>query len=99
MNLTYKRGNGVKSAYEKAMERLNAESPSRELSDAEKTEISDIETQATARIAEIRLNFDAKIATANPVEAVELQQEMASEIVRIEEKREASKDEIWNRGA
>lgn len=87
----------MKSAYERAMERLNAESPSRELSDGEKTEIAGIETQAMAKIAEVRLNFDPKIAEANPMEVSALQQEMASDITRIEEKRDAEKDEIWNR--
>jgi hypothetical protein len=43
----------MKSAYEKAMERLNAASPPRQLSDEEKAEISDIETHAAARIAEL----------------------------------------------
>jgi hypothetical protein len=87
----------LKSAYEKAMERLSAESPSRDLSDAEKAEIADIDTQATARIAEVRLNFDPKIATANPMEIPALQQEMAADIARIEDKRDAAMDEIWNR--
>ncbi|MFP6617338.1 MAG: hypothetical protein VCB26_13115 [Candidatus Hydrogenedentota bacterium] len=89
----------MKSAYEKAMERLNAASPPRQLSDEEKAEISDIETHAAARIAELRLGFDTKIAVANPIESAELQQEMAAELVRIEEKRDAAKDEIWNRDA
>lgn len=89
----------MKSAYERAMERLNAVSAPRELSEEEKAEISDIETQAAARIAELRLSFDGKIAAANPVESTEMQQEMAADIARIEEKRDAAKDEIWNREA
>jgi hypothetical protein len=87
----------MKSAYERAMERLNAALPSRKLSEAEKAEIADIETQATARIAEVRLSFDAKAVTSNPIEETESRREMAVDIARIEEKRDAAKDEVWNR--
>ena len=87
----------MKSAYEKAMERLNKEAPRRSLTDAEKAEIAEIDNQAEARLAETRLAFDAKLAGANPMEAYELQQELQHELARIEEKRESDKDAIWNR--
>lgn len=90
----------MKSAYERAMEKLNAESPTRQLSDEEKAEISDIETKAAAQIAEARLTFDGKLATAtSQAEAQELQVQVQADVGRIEEKRDAAKDEIWNRGA
>jgi hypothetical protein len=87
----------MKSAYERAMERLNQESPSRELSDEEKARIAEIENHAEARIAETKLAYDGKLATANPMEAEVLRQELVTEIARIEEKRDADKDAIWNR--
>lgn len=87
----------MKSAYEKAMERLNKEAPRRSLSDVEKAEIAEIDNQAEARLAETRLAFDAKLAGANPMEAHELQQELQQELARIEDKRESDKDAIWNR--
>ena len=87
----------MKSAYELAMERLNKEAPRRTLSDADKAEMAEIDSQADARAAEARLAYDAKMAGANPMEAHELQQELQSEIARIEEKRESDKDAIWKR--
>jgi hypothetical protein len=89
----------MKSAYERAMEKLNAESPTRQLSDEEKAEISDIETKAAAQIAEARLNFDGKLASAtSQAEAQELKEQMLADVARIEERRDSAKDEIWNRG-
>lgn len=87
----------MKSAYERAMERLAEDSPSRQLSDEEKTEIAGIDNRAEARLAEIRITYGDKMAVVNPMDAQELQQEMASEIARAEEQRDAAKDEIWNR--
>lgn len=86
----------MKSAYERAMERLNKESPTKELSDEEKARIAEIENQAQARIAETQLAYDTKIAEANPMEAETLRQELVTEITRIEEKQNADKDAIWN---
>ncbi|MFP6584073.1 MAG: hypothetical protein VCD00_16155 [Candidatus Hydrogenedentota bacterium] len=87
----------MKSAYEKAMERLAKESPSRTLSDEEKTEIAELDKKMDAQVAEAKLSFDAKMAVANPVEAEVMHQELVAEVARIEEKREADKDAIWKR--
>lgn len=87
----------MKSAYEKAMERLAKESPTRTLSDGEKTEIAELDKKMDARVAETKLSFDAKLAAANPMEAEALHQDLVAEVARIEEKREAEKDAIWKR--
>ena len=42
----------MKSAYELAMERLEKQSPSHQLTDRQKSEISEIESVAKAKIAE-----------------------------------------------
>lgn len=87
----------MKSAYEKAMERLNKESPRRSLSDEDRAEMAEIDTKADARIAETRLAYDAKMAGANPMEAGAMGQELQQEIARIEEQRETDKDAVWKR--
>lgn len=90
----------MKSAYEIAMERLQAESgPTRELSDEEKTRIAEIDNQYDAKIAEINVTYTSKIATANPVDAEALNTEMNAEVARAEEKRLSEKDKIWEQGS
>jgi len=85
----------MKSAYELAMERMEKESgPTRQLSDEEKTKTAEIDKVYDAKIAELNLMFDGKIA-ANPVEAESLRNELVHETARLEEKREADKDQIW----
>jgi hypothetical protein len=88
----------MKSAYELAMERLEKKKPARQLNDYQKAQMAELDNQAEARIAGVNLNFDAKIATANPMEAEELGIEKHHEIARIEEKRDADKDALWNQG-
>ncbi len=87
----------MKSAYELAMERLNQESPSRTLSDAEKVELADIDKKYDAKIAEVNLAHDSKVATLNPMELMAAQQEMNAEVANLNEKRESEKDALWNR--
>lgn len=86
----------MKSAYELAMERLNKESPSRQLSDDEKAEMAEIDKKYDAKAAELNLAHDAKVA-ANPMEAMELKQLLAADIASLEEKRAAEKDAVWDR--
>ena len=89
----------MKSAYELAMERLNQESPSRQLSDAEKAELAEIEKKYAAKIAELKLAHDAKMSGVNPMEAMELQQELSMEVARLEGNRDAEKDALWDRAS
>ncbi len=90
----------MKSAYEIAMERLRAESgPDKKLSDAQRAEIASIENKYKARIAEANLNFDQRIAAAPHADRAKVQQERVDEIARLESKREAEKESVWNEAA
>lgn len=87
----------MKSAYEIAMARLEAESgPSKKLTDGQKARIADIDSKYDAMIAEAKLGHDAKLVTADPAEREAFQAELSSAIVSLEEKRERDKQEIWN---
>ena len=87
----------MKSAYERAMERLEKESgPGRKLSDDERQRIADIDQKYDARAAETKLSYEQKIVTAAPPEVMGLKDEMNRELARIEDQRNASKDEVWN---
>lgn len=88
----------MKSAYEIAMERLNAESGTgKSLTDEQRARIADIEKRYDAKIAEARLSFEGKISTAENYEALTaLRAEMAQALQDIEEKRDREKDAVWN---
>lgn len=87
----------MKSAYEIAMEKLNATSgPVKSLSDKQKERVAEIDKSYDAKIAEAKLAYDEKLVAATLAEQPEIQQELASEIVRFEEKREKEKEEVWN---
>ena len=87
----------MKSAYEIAMEKLNAASgPVRTLSDEQKERVAELDKNYDAKVAETKLSFDEKLATAPPAEQPEIQQQLASEIMRLEEKREKGKEDVWS---
>ncbi len=90
----------MKSAYELAMERLEKQSPTVVLTDAQKAEIAEIESKARAQIAEREVTLGEKIAKAkaagNYAEAAALEQELAAEIRRINEETEAKKEKVRN---
>ena len=87
----------MKSAYEKALERMQAESgPQKVLTDAEKARIAEIDKQYEAKIAETKLKYQAKIVSASPPERAAVQAELAEEIKRLEGRRDEEKDSIWN---
>lgn len=87
----------MKSAYEKALERLQAESgQQKKLSDDEKARIAEIDKQYEARIAETKMTFQARIASAAPPEKPAIQAELSEEIQRLERRRDEEKDSIWN---
>ncbi|MCH8203513.1 MAG: hypothetical protein IID09_00025 [Candidatus Hydrogenedentes bacterium] len=87
----------MKSAYEIAMEKLDAASgPVKTLSDEQKEQVAEIDKSCDAKIAETKLTFDEKLAAAPPEKVEELQQELASELARLEEKRETEKESFWN---
>ena len=88
----------MKSAYELAMERLEKQSPTRQLTEAQKTAIAEIETAAKAKIAEQELFLRDKIASAagegKYEEAVQLEQQLVHEIRKINEDAETKKEKV-----
>lgn len=79
------------------MEKMEAASgPSRKLTDAQRARIAEIDSVIDARVAETKLAFDDKIAAATfeTVEAV--RQELATDLTRLDEKRESEKQVVWD---
>jgi predicted ATPase len=70
----------MKSAYELAMERLNQESPSRTLTKDEKAEMAEMENKFDAKIAELNLAHNTRVATLDPMSAMASQQELVFEV-------------------
>jgi hypothetical protein len=88
----------MKSAYELAMERLEkASGPTRKLTDKQKGRISDIEKIHEAKVAELKLAYEARIQSAASQEEFDtLQAELTRKIAEIEERREKEKEAVWN---
>jgi len=88
----------MKSAYEIAMERLEREhGKGKSLTDEQKAEIAEIDKTYEAKIAQVRLEGESKIATAeSPSDAQQRRAEMAETIASLEAEREKEKDAIWN---
>ena len=85
----------MKSAYELAMERLEKNSPSAKLTEAQKTEIAEIDSTFKAKIAEQELFLKGKIAEAMSEgkyeDVAQLEQQLAHAIRRFNEDCEAKK--------
>jgi hypothetical protein len=77
----------MKSAYELAMERLEKQSPTQKLTEAQKAEIAEIESACRAKIAEREVFLQDQIAKAQAAgkfdEIAELEQQLARDIRRI----------------
>ncbi len=88
----------MKSAYERALEKMNAESgPLRKLTDAQRERIAEIDRKYDGLVAEERLGLDTKLnAAASPAEVATIQENVGAEIRRLEEKREAEKEAVWD---
>lgn len=88
----------MKSAYEIAMSRLEAAAPTAKLSDAQKSELAEIDNLYESRIAERRVFLEGEIRKAQDSStADDLRRQLASEIARLEEEREARKDKVRQR--
>lgn len=87
----------MKSAYERAMEKLEQESgPSASLNDEQKARIAEINSVYDAKEAETRLGFDEKLAGAASAEEFHaLKQELAETLANLEEKRERERNAVW----
>lgn len=87
----------MKSAFELAMERLERDQgPSRKLSEEQRERIADIDRRCDARVAETRLSFSARLATATPDLQAAIRQELADSIQAIEDQRAKEKESVWN---
>jgi hypothetical protein len=88
----------MKSAYELAMERLEKASPSISLTEEQKNEIDEVDSDYRAKIAEIEVYFKDQIRKAqsagNLEEAESLEKQLASEIRRLHEDCEAKKEKL-----
>ncbi len=88
----------MKSAYELAMERLEKQSPSAKLTEAQKTEIAEIDATFKAKIAEQELFLKDKIAEAAAAgkyeDVAQLEQQLTREIRRFNEDCEAKKASV-----
>jgi hypothetical protein len=88
----------MKSAYELAMERLEKQSPSAKLTEAQKTEIADIDATYKAKIAEQELFLKDKIAEASSEgkfeDVAQIEQQLVREIRRLNEECEAKKARV-----
>lgn len=88
----------MKSAYQLAMERLEKQSPTRQLSEDQKAAIADIESTARAKVAEQELFLRDKIAAAAEEgkydDAAQLEKQLAYEIRKINEDAEAKKEKV-----
>lgn len=87
----------MKTAYELAMERLEAASgPTRKLNDEEKSALAEIDSKYDAQIAAFKFDYEARIAAATTRESyLALKEEMAKEINSAEERRTQAKNAIW----
>lgn len=90
----------MKTAYELAMERLSKASPTVKLSEAQKRQIADLESQCAARIAERELLLQGEIAKAvdkgDPEAIAQLEKQLTSDRKSIRAEFEEKKDKVRN---
>ena len=84
----------MKSAYELAMSRLEQNAPSVSLTEKQKAAIAEVDSEINAKLAEKKLLLDGELVKADPAEKDEIRRQLASEIQRLEEKREREKEKI-----
>ncbi len=94
-------GNGfgaMKSAYELAMERLQKSAPAVTLSDEQKAQLAEIDSQFRAKIAEKELFLKSEMAKATASakfdEVEQLQQQLQTETRRLQEQWEDRKETL-----
>ena len=88
----------MKSAYELAMERLEKGAPTVKLTDEQKAQIAEIESQCKARIAEKELFLKQKMREAqtsgNFEEMEQLEKQLAIELRRLQSDCEEKKEKL-----
>jgi hypothetical protein len=88
----------MKSAYELAMSRLEKEAPAPTVTEEQKHLIAEVDSEINAKIAERKVFLESEIAKAagDRLGQDEIRRQLASEIARLEEKREQKKEKIRN---
>lgn len=93
----------MKSAYELAMERLSKASPSVKLTEDQKRQIADLESQCAAKIAERELLLKGELTKAfdkgDPEEIAQLEKQLVSDRKSLKAEFEEKKDKVRNQGA
>ena len=84
----------MKSAYELAMGRLEKGAPSVTLTEKQKQAIAEVDSEVNAKIAEKKIFLEGELSKADPAEKDEIRRQLASEIRRLEEKREREKEKV-----
>lgn len=89
----------IKTAYELAMERLEQKSGrTAALSEEQKKALAEVDAQVRARLAEVEILWDQKLAAAraqgNEEEVVQLSEQRQTEIRRARDRGEAEKEKI-----
>jgi len=96
--LFQERKNRMKSAYELAMERLQQASPSSSLTEEQKKELAEIDSKYRAKIAEKELFLRDQIRKAQTEGKADdidsLEKQLASDVRRLQEECEASKEKM-----
>ena len=86
----------MKSAYELAMERLEKSAPTQKLTEKQKAEIAEIDSQTKAKVAERELFLREQISkaqfTGDAAATLELEDQLAREIKRIQQDGEEKKE-------
>lgn len=86
----------MKSAFELAMSRLEKEAPTQSLSAQQKEALAEVDSEITAKIAEKKVFLEGEIkkAAGDALAQDSLRRQLATEIARLEEKREEKKAKI-----
>lgn len=91
----------MKSAYELAMERLEKQSPTEKLTEQQKAEIAEIDSTYKAKVAEREVFLKDQIGKAQAGgkynEVLELEQELARDIRRLNADCEEKKEKVRQR--
>ena len=76
------------------MSRLEKNAPSVSLTEKQKQALAEVDSEVNAKLAEKKLLLEGELAKADPAEIDEIRRQLASEIRRLEEKREREKEKI-----
>jgi hypothetical protein len=87
----------MKSAYELAMERLEKDKgPSKKLSEDQRERMAEIDKIFDAKIAEHRLSYEARMATPDPAQLAQIQEEFTAKLSDLENDRMREKESVWD---